>query len=163
MGYRSTTAQGFDTSATAWADAGPATRCRLLCSEDSVPASSPVSDDHLGYPGAYGEGLAGIWARELSRAAILDALWNRRTIAVSGDRIRLFATLNDRLMGSEIPFTREREFEISVQGKDEIEKIEILKNNRVVYRYFPEDYVRQRWTMARPGSLEDRIRLGALG
>jgi len=45
-------------------------------------------------------------------------------------------------MGAEIPFAREREFEISVEGKDEIEKVEILKNNRVVYRYFPEDYVR---------------------
>ncbi|MCY4586527.1 MAG: DUF3604 domain-containing protein [Bryobacterales bacterium] len=122
------------------------------------PGVIASSDDHLGYPGAYGEGLAGIWAKELSRAAILDALWNRRTIAVSGDRIRLFATLNDQLMGSEIPFTREREFEISCQGKDEIEKIEILKHNRVVYRYFPEDYVRDDGPW--PGRVLSRIEFG---
>jgi len=116
------------------------------------------SDDHLGYPGAYGEGLAGIWAKELSREAILDALWKRRTIAASGDRIRLFATLNDQVMGSELPFAREREFEITVEGKDEIEKIEIVKNNRVVYRYFPEDYVRDNapW----PGRVLSRLEFG---
>ena len=49
------------------------------------PGIIASSDDHLGYPGAYGEGLAGVLAKELSREAILDALWKRRTIAVTGD------------------------------------------------------------------------------
>ena len=30
------------------------------------------SDDHLGFPGAYGEGIAGIYARDLSRDSLLD-------------------------------------------------------------------------------------------
>ncbi len=122
------------------------------------PGVIASSDDHLGYPGAYGEGLAGVWAKELSREAILDALWKRRTIAASGDRITLGVTLNKHWMGSEIPFAREREFEITVQGKDEIDKVEILKNNRVVYRYFPEDYIRENapW----PGEVLSRLEFG---
>jgi len=52
------------------------------------------SDDHLGYPGAYREGLAAIKARELSREAIFEALRARRCYAVTGDRIRLDFTLN---------------------------------------------------------------------
>jgi hypothetical protein len=101
------------------------------------------SDDHLGYPGAYGEGLAGVWSEELSREAILDAIWQRRTIAVTGDRIRLDVKLNDHWMGSELPFERDREIAVDVSGLDEIERVDILKNNRVIKRYFPEDHAAQ--------------------
>ena len=61
-------------------------------------------------------------------------------------------------MGSEVPFTREREIEVTARGKDEIEKVEILKNNRVIYRYFPEDYVRDDapW----PGEVLSRLEFG---
>ncbi|MBW3598341.1 MAG: DUF3604 domain-containing protein, partial [Planctomycetes bacterium] len=41
------------------------------------------SDDHRGYPGAYGEGLVAVWASELSPAAIVDAVRKRRTYAVT--------------------------------------------------------------------------------
>lgn len=100
------------------------------------------SDDHLGYPGAYGEGLAGVFAEELSREAILDAIWKRRTIAVTGDRIRLETRLNGTWMGGELPFAKEREITVDARGLDEIDRVEILKNNKVIRRYFPEDYVR---------------------
>ncbi len=97
------------------------------------------SDNHLGFPGAYGEGLAGIYARDLSRESLLEALWARRTIALTGDRIRLLAQLNRQWMGSVIPFAADREIEVSVAGQDEIERVEVLKNNRVIHRYFPAD------------------------
>lgn len=100
------------------------------------------SDDHLGYPGAHGEGLAGVWAEDLSREALLDAIWKRRTTAVSGDRIRLEAKLNGQWMGSELPFDSDREIAVQVQAQDEIDRVEILKNNRVIHRYFPEDHRR---------------------
>ncbi len=102
------------------------------------------SDDHLGYPGAYGEGLAGVFAEELSRESILDAVWKRRTIAVTGDRIRLKATLNGQWMGSELHYVRDREIAVEAEGLDEIERVDILKNNRVIARHFPEDHVRER-------------------
>ena len=106
------------------------------------PGVIASSDDHLGYPGAYGEGLAGVFAEELSRDGILDAIWKRRTVAITGDRIHLEAKLNGEWMGSELPAGRERAIEVSVEGKDEIDRVEILRNNRVIFRYFPEDYVR---------------------
>ncbi len=106
------------------------------------PGVIASSDDHLGHPGAYGEGLAGVFAEELSRDAILDAVWKRRTIAVTGDRIHLSTKLNGRLMGSELDYVKDREIDVTVQGEDEIERVDILKNNRVIHRYFPEDHVR---------------------
>ena len=98
------------------------------------------SDDHLGYPGAYGQGLAGIFAKELSREAVLDAIRARRTFAVTGDRISLAAKLNGQWMGSDLPFDRDREIEVSVRAQDEIQSIEILRNDRVLHRYFPGDH-----------------------
>jgi hypothetical protein len=97
------------------------------------------SDDHLGYPGAYGEGIAGIYAKDLSRESLLEAIWARRTIAATGDRIGLAAKLNGRWMGSILPFTGEREIEVAVSGKDEVERVDVLKNDRVIHRHFPED------------------------
>jgi hypothetical protein len=97
------------------------------------------TDDHLGYPGGYGEGLAALFAPDLSRKSIMEALWDRRTYAVTGDRIALRFTLNGKLMGRELPYTRERAIRVSVSGWDQVDRIEVLKNNRVIHREFPVD------------------------
>ncbi len=105
------------------------------------------SDDHLGYPGAYREGLAAIKATALTREALFDALRNRRTYAVTGDRIELDFHANGRMMGQELPYTRVRQLDISVSGWDQVDRVEVLKNNRVIHRDFPVDRVpsRQSW------------------
>jgi hypothetical protein len=108
------------------------------------------TDDHLGYPGAWGEGLAAVLAPSLSRGDIMDALWNRRTYAVTGDRIGLRFTLNDKLMGSEIPHTRQRNIRVSVSGWDQVERVEVLKNNRVIHRDFPMDRENSASSWTRP-------------
>ncbi|MHC4433591.1 MAG: DUF3604 domain-containing protein, partial [Planctomycetota bacterium] len=97
------------------------------------------TDDHLGFPGAYREGLAAVLAPELTREAIFDALRDRRTYAVTGDRIAVDFRLNGQLMGRELPYTRGRELAVTVTGWDQIDRVEILKNNRVLHRDFPMD------------------------
>ena len=99
------------------------------------------TDDHLGFPGGYREGLAAVLAAELTREAIFDAIRNRRTYAVTGDRIALDFQLNGRLMGSELPYARQRELAVTVTGWDQLDRVEILKNNRVIHRDFPMDRV----------------------
>ena len=97
------------------------------------------TDDHLGYPGGYGEGLAAVLAPELTRKAILDALWGRRTYAVTGDRILVRFTLNGKPMGRELPYTRERTLRVAVTGWDQVDWVEVIKNNRVINRVVPMD------------------------
>lgn len=97
------------------------------------------TDDHFGYPGAYGEGVAATWATDLSREAIFDAIRNRRTYAITGDRIRLEYTLNDAPMGSELPWQPVRLAEVAVEGGDAVHMIELIKNGKVIRRHFPED------------------------
>lgn len=97
------------------------------------------TDDHLGYPGAYGEGLAAVLAEDLTRASIFEAIKARRTYAVSGDRIKLDFRLNGHMMGEEIPFSAKRIIFVDVLGWDKIDRIEVMKNNRVIKRQFPVD------------------------
>jgi len=97
------------------------------------------TDDHLGYPGAYREGMVAVRAAALTREAIFEALRARRTYAVTGDRIALDFTLNRRLMGQEVPYTRERELGVEVTGWAQVDRVEVLKNNRVIHRDFPMD------------------------
>lgn len=97
------------------------------------------TDDHFGYPGAYRQGLAAVQARELTREAIFDALRRRRCYAVTGDRILLDFAVNDAGMGRELPHAPERRIRVAVRGWDAIDRVEVLKNNRVIHRDFPID------------------------
>jgi hypothetical protein len=116
------------------------------------------TDDHLGYPGAYGEGLLGVWAEDLRPASLFEAVRARRTFAVSGDRIVVEMTLNGKPMGSELPFAGEREIDIRVEGQDAVESVELLRNGRVIQRHFVDDDFAT--PMPLPGKAKCRIRYG---
>jgi hypothetical protein len=97
------------------------------------------TDDHLGYPGAYGEGLVGIYADTLTRQSIMEAFKARRTYGVSGDRIELDFRLNDHWMGEIIPVANTRKIHVKAKGRDIIDRLEVLRNNEVIYRDHPVD------------------------
>ncbi len=116
------------------------------------------SDNHRGYPGAYGEGVVGVWARELTRQSIFEAIRARRTYAATGDRIALEVTLNGQPMGSEVPATADRQIDVRVEGQDSIAMVELVRNGRVIERHFPEDYADE--TVKLPGRSKCRIQYG---
>ena len=97
------------------------------------------SDDHLGFPGAYGEGLAAVWSEALDRDSIMGAIRARRTYGVNADRIELEFRMNGHWMGETIPDTGSREISVRVKGEDVVDRVEVLKNNRVIYRDHPID------------------------
>lgn len=115
------------------------------------------SDDHLGYPGAYGEGVLGVWAEGLTRKALFAAIRDRRTYAATGDRIVLEVTLNKAPMGAQLPATDEREIDVRVVGQDSIASIELIRNGRVIQRHFPEDHAKDVFL---PGRAKCRIQYG---
>lgn len=97
------------------------------------------TDDHLGYLGAYGEGLVAVYAENLTRESIMEALKARRTYGVSADRIELDFRLNDCRMGEIVPASTKRDLYVKVKGKDVIDRVEVLRNNRVIHREHPID------------------------
>ncbi len=102
------------------------------------------TDHHSAHPGHYGYGRLAVWADALTRDAIWDAIKARRTVALTGDRISLETTLNEAVMGSVIPATPQRTLEAHVVGGDALDVVEVVRNNRVVYRWHPAADVGQR-------------------
>lgn len=97
------------------------------------------TDHHGGYPGHYGEGRTAVFATELTRPAILGALKRRHCYAVTGDKIEVAFHMNDALMGDEVAGSGPRRIAYSVRGGDVIDRLEVVKNNRVAHRAFPPD------------------------
>lgn len=92
------------------------------------------TDHHNAMPGSYGYGRLGVWASSLSRDAIWDAIQQRRTYALTGDRMVLAFALNDTPMGGLAPATDHRELQVSVRAGDALDAIDILHNNQLIHR-----------------------------
>ena len=116
------------------------------------------SDSHRGYPGAYGEGVVGVWARDLSPGSLFEAMRARRTYAATGDRIVLDVALNGRPMGSQLAAVGDREIDVHVRGEDAISVVELVRNGRVIDRHFPDDHADR--PLKLPGRAKCRIQYG---
>lgn len=96
------------------------------------------TDDHGGQPGwgyswhHHRGGIMGVLATELTREAVWEALWTRRTIATTGERIYLNMTVNGLLVGEEGTVTHEPEIEIDAAGTAKIDLIELLRNEEII-------------------------------
>lgn len=77
-------------------------------------------------------GLAALWASELTRESVFDALWSRHCYGTSGERIILLFTLNGARMGEELSSERdraERRLRIRVLGTAPVSRIVIVRNS----------------------------------
>ncbi len=95
------------------------------------------TDHHSAHPGHYGYGRLAVWADALTREGIWSAIVNRRTYALTGDRIRLEVALNGQPMGALLPFSPERTIEVAAVGGAALDVIEVLRNNQVIHRWHP--------------------------
>ncbi|HLV44396.1 MAG TPA: DUF3604 domain-containing protein, partial [Aggregatilineales bacterium] len=93
------------------------------------------TDHHSAHPGSYGHGRLAVWARELTRDGIWEAIAARRTVAMTGDRIALAFSLNGAPLGSVLPASPERHLEVAVEGGAALDTVEVLRNNRVIHRW----------------------------
>ncbi len=121
------------------------------------------SDDHKGRPGAsypgsstfgvYG-GLVCVYARELTREAVWEALKNRRCYATTGQRIILQVFADGHWMGEEYRAEKPPTIAVNAIGTNLIEKIELFRGLQCIHTYPPTDnrstdHVRIVWSGAR--------------
>jgi len=92
------------------------------------------TDHHSAHPGSYGHGLTGVWAESNTREALWEAMYQRRTWAMTGDRIELDFSINSQPMGSVIPAAGSRNIKLDVKAGGAIDYVDILKNNRLLKR-----------------------------
>lgn len=95
------------------------------------------TDHHGAYPGSHGDGVMGVFATALTRDALWDAFLARRVFALTGDRIDARLFVDDAWIGSEIRAPEPRQVRVQVRAADAIQLVELLKNGRVVGRFFP--------------------------
>ncbi len=88
------------------------------------------SDDHRGQPGQPHYGLAAIRAKELTRDAVFQALYDRHTYGTSGTKILLDFQCNGASMGQGAGVRGRPEFVISVSGTDIIARVELLRHQK---------------------------------
>ena len=98
-------------------------------------------------PARYGDGLMACLAGELSRDGLWEAFKARRVYGVTGDRIGLDFRLNGHPMGSRVTAAGKRRIAVNVIGSDAIDRIEILKNGRVIATHCHQGA----WSQPRPG------------
>jgi hypothetical protein len=95
------------------------------------------TDSHRGFPGAWGEGVMAALVDKVDRASVWDAIQNRRTYALTGDRIELGFEVDGAVMGSVLSNRSAAEVSFDVSARDEIALIEIIKNNEVISSFVP--------------------------
>lgn len=109
-------------------------------------------DNHDGRPGVTSSqsisvdlsrrgGITGIFAPELTREAIFNGIKSRHTYATTGERILLEFEIDGHMMGEEFSITRYEfkskggKIDVKAAGTTEIKKIEVIRNNKVVYTH----------------------------
>lgn len=93
----------------------------LICSGDNheVPAMTQY-------------GRAGVWAKDLSRDAIWEALCARRTFGFTGPRIEVWTEIEGQPMGSIVETeSKQATLHVQTRANSKIERIELYKNGRL--------------------------------
>jgi hypothetical protein len=87
------------------------------------------SDDHRSQPGRPQMGLAAVFAPELTREAVFDALRSRRAYGTTGERILLDFSVNGTSMGGEAKTEGPPKLTVWAYGTDQISLFEVLRHN----------------------------------
>lgn len=96
------------------------------------------TDHHAAYPGSHGDGRMGVFATACTRDALWEAFLARRVFAATGDRIDARLFVDDAWIGSTIHSKKARRIRIDVRGSDSIDQVELLKNGRILGRFYPK-------------------------
>ncbi len=106
-----------------------------------------ASNDSSGLPGSWPLGVAGFWARDLTRDGIWEAVRQRRTVASTGDRIRLWFEIDGSPMGSTISADGPIKASVDVACPLPLDRVELVSDGRVIRSYCHRD----RWVQRQSG------------
>lgn len=115
------------------------------------------SDNWSNVPGFHGHGLMACLATELTRESLWEAFLARRVYGVTGDRIVMDFTVNGACMGRRIAAAGPRQIRVRARGEEAIDRIELLRNGRVIATHCHQDT----WTAPRQaGRYKLRVEAG---
>lgn len=77
-------------------------------------------------------GLTAVYAKELTRESIWEALHARRTYATTGERIRLLFQVDGADMGSEITTSGSPKINFQIEGTKPIERVDLFRGVEII-------------------------------
>jgi hypothetical protein len=80
------------------------------------------------YPLIYRQGIMGVWAEELTRECIFDALWNRRVYATTNVRVILKFFIDGYPMGSSISVGNSMKVRLFCASEVPVFRIDLVHN-----------------------------------
>ncbi len=101
------------------------------------------TDHHSAHPGSYGHGFSAVWAENLDRDTIWDALNQRRTYALTSDKMQLKFAVNGAAMGSHTPLESRRQIEFELTAGGALDYVDIIKNGSLFSRFSQPDFSRR--------------------
>jgi hypothetical protein len=113
------------------------------------------SDDHTCRPGltltadrfTTRGGYTGIYAKELTREALWEALWSRRCYATTGDRVILRVDVDGRMMGEDYEGDSPPEINVKINGTAPLHEVEVNRGTETICRH----------PFSKPGADEERL------
>ncbi|WP_297561133.1 hypothetical protein ACLIR7_21920 (plasmid) [Nitratireductor aquimarinus] len=95
------------------------------------------TDHHSGFPGSYGHGRMGLYARGRDREAIWSGMRARQTNALTGDSIHLLTAIAGTIQGGVVAPQKDAKLAIEAVGGGAIDAIDIMRNGRLWQRITP--------------------------
>jgi len=96
-----------------------------------------ASSDHSATHNSY----TCVWADDFSNASLLAALANRQCYAAT-DKIQCRMHMGSHMMGSEFVAAKVPPLEVDVVGTTDIEQVDVIKDNQIVYVRRPDQPTR---------------------
>ena len=96
------------------------------------------TDHHSGYPGSYGHGRSVIYTSDNDRDKLWNAIQERRSCALTGDRSHLFFTLGGVAIGGEVEPGVTPVLEVEAVAGGQIDYIDVIRGGDVVARVTPD-------------------------
>lgn len=90
-------------------------------------------------------GLMGVWAKDLTRESVFDALWNRRVYGTTNNRTWLKFSINGHPMGSEIKTNGRIAIKIEAASNLIIQRIDLVRNGETVQFLEPKQLLEASW------------------
>ena len=102
-----------------------------------------TSDDHTCRPGltltsenfTTKGGYTGVYAESLSKEALWEAFWSRRTYGTTGERIIVDFKVDEHMMGEEYEAERAPVISVKVNGTKPLHAVEVMRGTETIYRH----------------------------
>jgi len=88
--------------------------------------------DHPLSPHPYRVGIMAVYASELTREALWEAMWARRVYGTTGERILVDFRVDGHIMGEEVRLSSPPLLEVLVAGTAPLARVEVIRNGEVI-------------------------------